>query len=137
MSTHPFNNLQPGLTALTEEASSSSIHAQQALVTFVFSAAQAQFGLSRGLAEDMTEAFKTTPTTNPVATTQTLVTRWHDRAEQAISEFRRIGDELRNSLYQATAKPLAQATAVATAPAETVKEATKTPTQPTVQPKNL
>jgi hypothetical protein len=125
--------MQPRLTALTEGASGSSIRAQQALTTFLFSAAQAQFGFSRGIAEDTTEAFKTMPTANPVAAAQTLVTRWHDRSEQAISEFRRLSDELRNSLYQATAEPLARATAVATETAEKASEAAKATTQ-TVAP---
>lgn len=134
MSNNPFTDLQPRLTALTEGVSGSSIRAQQALVTFLYSAAQAQFGFSRSIAEDMTEAFKTTPTANPVAAAQTLVTRWHDRSEQAISEFRRLSDELRNSLYQATAEPLARASAVATEAGEKVSEATRAATQ-TVAPK--
>ena len=129
MNNNPFSDLRPHLTALTEGTSGSSIRAQQAILTFLFSSAQAQFGFSRGLAEDMTEAFKATSAATPAAALQMLVTRWHDRSEQAIDEFRRLSDELRNDLYQATAEPLAQATAVATEAAEKVSEATRTATQ--------
>ena len=123
----PLNELQPRLTALTEGVSGSAIKAQQALSTFLFSASQAQFGFSRGVAEDFTEIFKTNPTANPATAFHTLVTRWHDRSEQAIAEFRPIGDELRNSLYDSVEKPLEKASEVASEAvakvAETVKPA--------------
>ncbi|MGE4338755.1 MAG: hypothetical protein AB7E55_22660 [Pigmentiphaga sp.] len=125
MSTNPFADLQPRLTALTQGMSGNSMRAQQALVTFLFSAAQAQFGFSRGLAEDMTEAFKANPTTNPAAAIQTVVNRWHDRSEQAITEFRHISDELRNNLYESVAQPLAQISAAASEATEKVTEAVK------------
>lgn len=126
MSNNPFADLQPRLTALTHGLSGSPIRAQQALVTFLFSAAQAQFGFSRGLAEDMTEAFKTNPPTNPTGAIKTLVSRWHDRSEHAIADFRRLSDDLRNSLYESVAQPLTQASEVAAEAAEKAAESTKT-----------
>ncbi|MDD2860102.1 MAG: hypothetical protein PHI71_03395 [Acidiphilium sp.] len=134
MSNNPFTDLQPRLTALTEGMSGSSIRTQQALVTFLYSAAQAQFAFSGGIVEDITDAFKTTPGANPVSAAQILVTRWHDRSEQAIDEFRRLSDELRNSLYQATAEPLARSNAVATEAGAKISEAARAATQ-TVAPK--
>jgi hypothetical protein len=125
MSNNPFNDMQPRLTALTQGMSGGSIRAQQALFTFLSAAAQAQFGFSRGLAEDMTEAFKAHPTTNPTAAIQTLVSRWHDRSEQAITEFRHLSDELRNNLYESVAQPLTQVSAVASEATEKVSEAVK------------
>lgn len=126
MTNTPYADLQPRLTALSQGMSGNSMRAQQALVTFLFSATQAQFGFSRGLAEDMTEAFKVHPTTNPAAAMQTLVSRWHDRSEQAINEFRNISDELSNNLYESVSQPLAQASAAASEATEKVTEAVKT-----------
>ncbi len=118
MSNTSFNDLQPRLAALTEGVSGSALRTQQAVVTFLFSASQAQFGFSRGLAEDVTEAFKANPTTNPAAAIRTLVSRWHDRSEQAIGEFRRLSDDLRGSFYESVAQPLTKAS-------EVVSEATE------------
>ena len=109
MTNYPFNDFQPRLAAWTEGLSGSALRGHQALMTFLVSTSQAQFNFSRGLAEDMTEAFKT----NPATATQTLVKRWHDRSEQAISQFRHINDDLRNDLYEAFEQPLQMASTVA------------------------
>lgn len=125
MNSNPFTDLQPRLATLTEGMSGGALRAQQALITFLFSASQAQFGFSRGLAEDMTEAFKVNSTTNPAAAIQTLVKRWHDRSEQAIDEFRHLSDNLRNSLYESAVQPLAKASEIAPEAAETLSPAAK------------
>ncbi len=106
---NPFENLQPRLSALTEGASGGALRAQQALVTYLVSASQAQFGLSRGLAGDLTEAFGNGAASNPIAAMRNLMVRWHDRSEQALTEFRRLNDELRQTLYETVEKPLEKA----------------------------
>jgi hypothetical protein len=126
MSNNLYEDLQPRLTALTEGASGSALRTQQALVTFLFSASQAQFGFGRALAEDLAEAFRTNSTTNPLTAVHTLVTRWHDRSEQAISEFRRIGDDLRKSIYEAVEQPLEKAGEARLQAAESVADAGRT-----------
>ncbi len=125
MSSNPFENLQPRLSALTEGASGGTLRAQQALMTYLFSASQAQFGFNRGLAGDLTEAFSNGAAANPIAAMRNLVTRWHDRSEQALTEFRRLNDELRQSLYEAVEKPLEKASEAGASPA--VKEESASP----------
>lgn len=126
MSNDPFSEMRPRLTALTQAASGNAMRAQQALVTFLFSAAQAQFDFSRGLAEDVTQALKE----DPAAGLPVLMGKWHDRSEQMIGMLRQIGDDMRGALYEAVAEPLTAAGAAAAQTAEDAPEVTKSADQP-------
>lgn len=106
MSNSLFSDGRPNVAAMAEAAFGRASRAQQVLLSGLFSTAQTQFSLSRGLLEDMVEAAQSAaPAGNAAEAAQMLFRRVHDRTEQALTDMREINDSMRQGLYEAMTPP--------------------------------